>query len=264
MRLRPTLLVFCVVCAVVGCSPVAGWWPLLLLAVSLLASACIEVVTPARDSGASHPQPDSGRWEPCCDDGVISSCFCPANAVCNYLPFVECGEGTCDIGFMPDAEVCGAPDGGQPDGGMGDAGRDGGRGDGGPDGSVIPDAASWGPCCQNGVITTCFCPANWICNYGLFTNCGDGTCADGPFSAEAGVCAADAGPDGAVPDGGTYNDAGSWDTCCQNGVIATCFCPANVACNYGWFTNCGGSACVDGIFPQDARVCLGDAGQDAQ
>lgn len=111
-------------------------------------------------------------------------------------------------------------------------------------------------CCRNGKISTCTCPANTYCNYGDFLDCGDGTCTLGG-AAQCG----DGGPDidTGVPDAGA--DAGRFGPCCMNGRVTTCFCPAQVACNYGWFTNCGDGTCSN-VFPADAAaVCPVDAGR---
>jgi len=37
----------------------------------------------------------AGRQEECCRDGLITTCFCPANSVCNYDQFEDCGDGFC-------------------------------------------------------------------------------------------------------------------------------------------------------------------------
>ena len=222
-----------VILSIAGCGPVGGWWPLLVLALSLLASACIELTSPPKPDAGSTAEPDAseGTWHNCCDDGVITSCLCPANAVCNYAPFTDCGDGTCSYDWEDAA--CGASDGGQVDSGT--------------------DAGHWETCCEDGVVSSCFCPIEVSCNYADF---------------DISTCGKDGGsepPDGGVSDGGVdagSSDAGSWDTCCQDGVITTCFCPANWACNYGWFTNCGGGTCADGVFPADASVCPADAGRD--
>ena len=60
--------------------------------------------------------------------------------------------------------------------------------------------------------------------------------------------------DGRVPDddagaadaGTSDSGEGVWERCCNTGRIDTCFCPAGWACNYGWFTDCGGGACAVG------------------
>ena len=110
---------------------------------------CPDAGTP--DAGA----PDAGgEWAPCCVDGIIDSCFCAAGDACEASDYIDCGDGTCG----PSMEACGDVDAGTPD-----AGADG----------------FWEPCCVGGVIDSCFCPGGAICNYGWFTDCGDGLCADG-------------------------------------------------------------------------------------
>jgi len=102
------------------------------------------------------PAPDAGGdWEPCCEDGVITTCFCPADHECNYGWFTTCPDGSCTHGG---AETCGT---------AADAGvaRDAG------------EPGTWDPCCVDGRVDVCFCPAGAICNYGLYEDCGEGTCA---------------------------------------------------------------------------------------
>ena len=62
-------------------------------------------------------------------------------------------------------------------------------------------------------------------------------------------------PDSRVPPG---DGNGTWEACCNGGRIDTCFCPAGAACNYGWFTDCGGGTCIAAI-----DAACGDAGGDA-
>ena len=59
---------------------------------------------------------------------------------------------------------------------------------------------------------------------------------------DAGVVA-----DGDVPsDAPSSTDAGGyWEPCCVDGAITTCFCPAGLACNYGWYEDCGGGTCAE-------------------
>ena len=100
-----------------------------------------------------------GTFEPCCVGGRIDSCFCPGGAECNYGWFEDCGAGTCvDPGSMCPVADAGAP--------------------------VLDAGGHWDPCCVDGEITTCHCPAGVICNY-WYTDCGDGTCTTDP----AGGCA---------------------------------------------------------------------------
>jgi hypothetical protein len=118
-----------------------------------------------------------------------------------------------------------------------------------------PDAGvdaggNWEPCCIGGYIDTCFCEAGWSCNYGWFTDCGDGTCEDpsvGMFCEST-----DAGP----PDAGPPDAGGYWESCCVDGMVDSCFCPAGHACNYGWYTDCGDGTCV----ADPSGGCAVDAG----
>lgn len=194
VRLAALTAVFALVLALGGCAP-SGWAalvPLVLWAASLALAGC----------SASH-EPGT----PCCvetgADGIgrLSTCHCPAGAVCNYAPFADCGDGTCRIDFGAPVE-CG-PLG---DGGPGDAG---GETDAGPRDAGAPALADapgyWEPCCELGAdgighVSTCFCPAGWACNYGLFTDCGGGTCGYGS-------CPDAGGPDAGVAEGGAGSGA---------------------------------------------------------
>jgi hypothetical protein len=70
-------------------------------------------------------------------------------------------------------------------------------------------------------------------------------------------------PDGGGSDGGMVEDTGldisygegSWEECCKEGEVSTCYCPGGVDCGYGEFTQCGGGRCV--VPPM---TCSGDAG----
>lgn len=60
------------------------------------------------------------------------------------------------------------------------------------------------------------------------------------------------------PDGGRD---GTWETCCVNGRLSTCFCPAKAACNYGL----GLVTCPDGTCSWGgAGMCRLDGGVDAR
>lgn len=166
---------------------------------ALFLSACSDDTVPATgdggqgiDSGPGGPDAGDGgvqadgSFERCCDDGVISTCFCPAGAFCNYGLFTDCGGGRCEVG-LSDAAHCAAPDGGLPDSGPPEAGL--------PDApiSAYDAGGTFEPCCTAGVVTTCFCPAGAACNYGLFINCGDGTCVAGVGFDAGGACTPDGG-----------------------------------------------------------------------
>ncbi|MCA9670295.1 MAG: hypothetical protein KC503_32090 [Myxococcales bacterium] len=190
------------------------------------------------DTGLPTDGPlEAGAWESCCDNGKISTCWCPANTACNYGQYDKCADGTCSYGGCKNPV---------------DAGLD-----------VTDLGGTWDPCCQNGKISTCYCPPGAICNY-YYQPCSATTCADpGQSCPDGGV--SDAGPpdaptldanpvDGGAPDqaavqdgsvaADTQTDAGTWEPCCVNSAITTCFCPAGVACNYGQYQDCGNGTCV--------------------
>lgn len=146
-----------------------------------------------------------------------------------------------------------------------------------PDDAGTQPEGNWERCCQNGTITTCFCPANMACNYGWFADCGNGTCVNGP----AASCHEGEVPDGGEPAPDTRTEPapeirpeptpeprpetrpepkpetrpepvvetqperkGRWESCCKDGKISTCFCPEGLACNYGWYKPCANQTCV--------------------
>ncbi len=43
-----------------------------------------------------------GSWDPICDNGQITTTCCPEGMICNYLPFTDCGDGTC----APAGQTC--------------------------------------------------------------------------------------------------------------------------------------------------------------
>jgi hypothetical protein len=146
------------------------------------------------------------------------------------------------------------------------------------------------PCCEEsradgwGRVSTCHCPAGWACNYAPFADCGGGVCRIGSRS-EPGICddrpLRDAGPRDAPdatlpPDApivvGSPDAPGFYEPCCETGPdgighVSTCFCPAGWACNYGWFTRCGGDTCAFSTCPdaglEDAAADI-DSGTGAE
>jgi hypothetical protein len=139
------------------------------------------------------------------------------------------------------------------DGAVADAGTDAGR-DAGRDAPFLYDTGGghYEECCVAvgpdgvGMLSSCFCPGGYSCNYGLgLTRCGDGLCT---YAGSGTGCP--------VPDAGVELDAaavldagGDWEPCCDLGptgigTVTTCFCPASFECNYGWFDRCGGDVCV--------------------
>jgi hypothetical protein len=198
-----------------GCA--AGGWSGAIISMMSLAALILAGCTQShgtRDDAGTQPSDSAiildssdldagGSWDTCCQDGVITTCFCPADYICNYGWFEHCPGGGC-------AEIESECPGGT------DAGVDAG--------------GDWEPCCQDGLVTTCFCPGGAECNYGWYNDCGDGTCVDPGSMCEP----RDAGIDG----------GGTWEPCCVDGVITTCHCPPSHACNYGWYTDCGRGVCV--------------------
>lgn len=177
--------------ALCSCAGGSGAASLLLLALALVLGACRQEPTRAlerdelADAGglprevdprdASEPPPvigpGDGHWERCCRDGREEQCWCPGPTSCNFA-WSCIDAGVDDI---------------TPDLGTTDVGRaDLGRADlGGADlGSPDLGGGRWEPCCQNGVISTCYCPEGAICNYGWFNDCGDDTCVVPPRMCE--------------------------------------------------------------------------------
>lgn len=186
----------------------------------------------AAHDGSTDPD-SAGTWERCCDNGRISSCYCPAGMACNYGWFTPCPDGTCVLGRDAPGKCSPADDAGPPDAAADASGR-------------------WYPCCLSERVSSCYCPPGAACNYGPFDICADRSCRNPPQS-----CPVDAGPssDLAAGDARVSIDAsadasaardlgGTWQTCCVSGRIDTCFCPAGATCNYGLFQNCGGGRCV--------------------
>jgi hypothetical protein len=58
------------------------------------------------------------------------------------------------------------------------------------------------------------------------------------------VSDADQTPDTTDADETVDTAEGTWQDCCRNGEISSCYCPPNVACNYGRFKRCDGDKCV--------------------
>ena len=114
---------------------------------------------------------------------------------------------------------------------------DAGSVDAGPPGFDAGEG-TWESCCNDGIIDTCFCPAGAACNYGWYTPCSATTCTFGE------ACPGDdAGFDAGVTDAGS-DAGGTWEPCCVDGVIDSCFCPGGAECNYGWYTDCAGTGPV--------------------
>ena len=187
-----------------------------------------------------------GAWQTCCENGKISTCFCPAGMACNYGWFTDCGGGVCIAtpNATCDSEV--VPEG-QPESTA--ESKPESMAESKPESTTeVQPEGTWQTCCENGKISTCFCPAEMACNYGWFTDCGAGTCIPDPRGTCPGEVIPEGQPETSVetkPEMSVeVQPEGTWESCCQNGKVSTCFCPAGVACNYGWFTDCGSGVCV--------------------
>lgn len=162
-RFRTVLIVIVVSLLLIGCVGLIGSGA----GLSLVAFLAVALGIEQSDTWTRG----DGYWVPCCQvGGVVGSCFCRTDATCNYADFMICDDGTCNDG----AEGC--PDG---DAESVDAEK--------PDIRLLddegPDAGTWEPCCKDGVVDSCFCPAGMACNYGIFDECSDGSCVVG-----AGTC----------------------------------------------------------------------------
>jgi hypothetical protein len=125
----------------------------------------------------------------------------------------------------------------------------------------IPSQGNWESCCTHnpdggrGIVSSCYCPPNMSCNYGMGVSyCADGTCVsmfDGTACPE-------------------WGDAGaSWSPCCDLsadghlGVLTVCYCPPLAVCNYGLGLEiCGDGTCTYN-FTGDAGCPQPDAGDVA-
>ena len=128
-----------------------------------------------------------GQYETCCENGQVTTCICPADLACNYAWYCVEDDGSCRNGITSSGPG-GACDGGVPDSGVPDGGP--------PIDLGPPDlGGDYEPCCDEGVVSTCFCPADVECNFALYCTWPDGTCSTefgGTFGAECPV-AVDAG-----------------------------------------------------------------------
>ncbi len=222
-----SLLGICIFIA--GCVSVSGGLSSFALVLGLLGLVTAGIVGCTREPASQQS---------CCVDGLIATCACPAGVECNYGWFQNCGDGTCT-----------EPGGSSCDGDVVD------------DAEVDAEAGTWQPCCEGTQITTCFCPADAICNYGWFEACADGTCnMYGSCGDDVGTSDVSVEPDAstdASTDVAPDAEDGTWQACCQDGELASCFCPAGAACNY-WFTECAdGSCAMPNSCPEDADVGTG-------
>jgi hypothetical protein len=101
-----------------------------------------------------------GTWQQCCKSGKISKCFCPQGMACNYGRYKDCGAGVCV--FDPRA-ACPEPSVPEVR----------------PEPPPPEKKGTWQKCCKSGKIDKCFCPQGMACNYGMYADCGNGTCAAG-------------------------------------------------------------------------------------
>lgn len=103
------------------------------------------------------PDMGNGTWEMCClDDAGPGLCFCPEGMACNY-GWTCLDAGSPEVGFDLGVSDTSVSDTGVSDRGLG----------------------TWDPCCVDGILDVCYCPEGRACNYGAYTDCGDGTCAEG-------------------------------------------------------------------------------------
>lgn len=110
-------------------------------------------------------------------------------------------------------------------------------------------------CCDNGVVTSCFCPANNSCNYSWYCIEEDGSCSNGyGFTGPRGACDAgviDLGP----PDAGPPDLGGSYELCCIEGVVSSCYCPADAACNFALYCTWPDGTCTNGLGGSFGSAC---------
>jgi len=114
---------------------------------------------------ACDSDPDNSYTYKSCEKGLVATHTC-SGGICDPMPFVECGGGTC----VHQPGTC-----------SGDAGVDASVSDSGK--------AHTFPCCENEKVTTCSCTGG-PCTPTPFTDCGGGTCVVLPAT-----CSADGGPD---------------------------------------------------------------------
>lgn len=206
VRFLPLLLVCLAAFVFAGCVNVAGGGmglsllTFVVLALGMGVVACSDDTTTSDDNGwqvdddiaaedttsegDTHPPTDTiepedgvapdtradaeeGTWESCCKDGVVDSCFCPAMMACNYGMYQSCGNGTCTYGGEPCPEIDAGSDIREED--IGEEIVDGSDAD-------IEEPGTWQACCNDGIVDSCFCPADMACNYGMYRDCGEGTC----------------------------------------------------------------------------------------
>ena len=225
-----------------------------------------DVAPPEADVTLMDAESCDGEWQTCCEGGVVSTCCCPEGMACNYGWMDDCGDGTCvyppetcsepeadvvepaDVVLVEDAgpepecdgtwqtccvegelDQCCCPEGAVcnfwfqpcPDGGCTFPGE--------PCTEPEPQCdGAWETCCVDGDVDQCCCPEGMACNYGDFIDCGDDTCV-GPMD----TCAE---PEPECD--------GTWQSCCVDGVVDQCCCPEGMACNYGWYNDCGDGTCV--------------------
>lgn len=176
-----------------------------------------------------HEEPTGYDYE-CCLDGVLSTCHCDGDGICDPAPYEDCGNGFCEL--TADGGRCR----GLPSDGDGDVDTD-------TDADEDSDGDSAGAfeCCVDGHITRCSCPDGAPCDPASFEDCGDGTCAE-TLAGETCSEGEDAGVDSDVEldsEGSTDGDVafGEGDTCdpasdrCGEGL--TCCYPCGVmGCDY--------------------------------
>lgn len=187
MKLRSGAWLLFLVFFVAGCGglPIDSSFLQALMLSSVFLVACAQARE--RDTVSDGGTDGGGTYSNCCDNGQVTTCFCPAGAACNYGWYCVEEDGSCSTSSP--RGYGGACDAGVPD--------LGGPPDGGPPIDLGPPdlGGDYEPCCDEGVVSTCFCPADAECNFALYCTWPDGTCSTefgGTFGAECPV-AVDAG-----------------------------------------------------------------------
>lgn len=232
----------------VGCASATSATPAALVALALLLLAACGAQpaprsAPSSDTVGSAADADSVpaadgegtiQWHPCCKQGKVSSCQCPANSTCNWSmclhPDGSCGEGQGSFGVSScpsdasggdatsrsvDADDTDSTDVGDADDttDVSDVADVSDVDDVAPDAGDADAGVTWHPCCINGKVSSCACEASSSCNWSLCVN-PDGTC--GPGEGAFGVTSCT--PDASDGDGtGASFDAGDAVSCDDSG-----------------------------------------------
>lgn len=208
----PVLLAALAACFLAGCVNVAGGGAFTSFIVFLVAALTLGIAACSDDSTGSSGKPTNGWLE----DAASSDVAPESDAAATDTTITDGAQPDVTATDADDSDVTGldasAPDADASEVDASDAQE--------------PDAEDgrWEPCCQNGEVQSCFCPATMACNYGMFAMCDDGSCTLNP---------ADCDP-----------EPGTWESCCKDGVVDSCFCEAGMVCNYGMYNDCGDGTCT--------------------